>query len=49
LLPDEDRPDSAVVVLNESAWRRYLAADPAVIGSTLLFDGSPYAVVGVAA
>jgi predicted permease len=47
LLPDEERPDAGVVVLNESTWRRHFAADPDIVGSTLLLDGSPHVVVGV--
>jgi len=47
LLPDEERPDAGVVVLNEATWRRHFAADPDVVGSTLLLDGSAHVVVGV--
>ncbi|HEX7235888.1 MAG TPA: ABC transporter permease [Gammaproteobacteria bacterium] len=47
LLPDEERPDAGVVVLNESTWRRHFDADPGIVDSTLLLDGSAYVVVGV--
>ena len=47
LLPDEQRPDAGVVVLNEATWRRHFAADPDIVGSTLFLDGSAHVVVGV--
>ncbi|MBU8896783.1 ABC transporter permease [Corallococcus sp. M34] len=36
-----------VVVLTQKAWRVYFAADPAVLGRSLLLDGESYTVVGV--
>jgi putative ABC transport system permease protein len=36
-----------MVVLSEAFWRSRFDADPGVIGSELLLDGSPYTVVGV--
>ena len=36
-----------VGVLNHRAWVRLFAADPAVIGRTLMLDGRPWTVVGV--
>ncbi|HEX4379962.1 MAG TPA: ABC transporter permease [Candidatus Acidoferrum sp.] len=46
--PDEDRPGAPpVAVLSDSLWRRRFAANPAVIGTTLTFDGGPITVIGV--
>ena len=36
-----------VVVIGHDLWRRRFAADPAVLGSTLLLNGTPHTVVGV--
>ena len=47
LLPDEERPDAGVVILNESTWRRHFDADLGIVDSTVLLDGIAYAVVGV--
>ena len=35
------------VVLSDGLWRREFAADPHVLGKTLLLDNDPYRVVGV--
>ncbi len=46
--PDEDQPGAApVVVISYSLWHRRFAANPAVIGTTLTFDGHPWTVIGV--
>ena len=37
-----------VVVLSDAAWHRYFGGDRAVIGRTILLDGEPQTVVGVA-
>jgi hypothetical protein len=34
------------VILNDRLWRRWFAADPAVIGRTLTLDGSGSTVIG---
>jgi predicted permease len=39
--------DRDVVVLSNRFWRARLAADPKVVGRTLIIDGRPYTVVGV--
>jgi putative ABC transport system permease protein len=45
---DEDRPGAApVVMLSHGLWQRRYAADPAVIGRTIVVDGAPHTVVGV--
>ena len=48
-LADEDsRPQAApVVVLSEGFWRRRFAADPGIVGRSLVLDGRPTTVVGV--
>lgn len=44
----EDQPGGPkVVVLSHDFWASRLAADPAVVGKKLLFDGEPYEVLGV--
>jgi putative ABC transport system permease protein len=47
LLPDDERPDSDVVVVSESMWRRYLNSDPNIVGHRVELDGRLYTVVGV--
>ena len=49
-LADADsRPEApAVAVLSEGFWRRRFAADPGIVGRSLVLDGRPTTVVGVA-
>ena len=48
LTSEDDRADaSAVVVLDERAWRSRFAADPGVVGRTIRLNGAPHTVVGV--
>ncbi len=49
LTDDRVRLGSPVVVLQYDYWRQHLAADPAVVGSTLNLGGAPFTVIGVAA
>ena len=45
---EEDRPNAhRVAIVSDAFWRRHFAASPDVIGCTLLFDNTPYTVVGV--
>jgi putative ABC transport system permease protein len=45
---DEDRPGSdGEVLLSEATWRARFAADPNILGRTILLDDKPVAVVGV--
>ena len=45
---DEDQPGSPdVVVLSEQLWRRSFAADIAIVGKTIVLDGTPSEVIGV--
>jgi len=39
--------DGDVVVLSDRFWKARLAADPRVLGKTLIIDGRPFTVVGV--
>ena len=41
--------DPAVLVISHRFWEHRLGKDPAVIGSTLVFNGRPYTVSGVIA
>lgn len=47
---DEDRTPlaSPVVVVSHSYWQTHLGADPGVIGKTVLVNGNPYTLIGVA-
>jgi predicted permease len=49
-LPEEDQVDgrNPVVILAYSLWQRRFGADPAIAGKTVLLNGLPYTVVGVA-
>jgi putative ABC transport system permease protein len=45
---DDDRPDAAMVVLlSDGFWRRRFGANPAIVGSQVLVNARPAAVVGV--
>ena len=45
---EEDRPkEPQVVLLSDGLWRRRFAADPRVVGRTLVMDDVPTTVVGV--
>ena len=47
-LASDDRPSSqATVILSDAFWKRRFAADPAIIGKTILLDAKPYTVIGV--
>lgn len=36
-----------VVVLSDSVWRRHFAADPEIVGRTVMLDDDPHTVLGV--
>jgi len=45
----EDEPGQPrVAVVSHALWRRKLGGDPAAIGSTIILNGEPFTVVGVA-
>jgi putative ABC transport system permease protein len=41
-------PDAVAVVLSDGLWRRSFAADPAIVGRTVVLNGQTFSVVGVA-
>jgi predicted permease len=46
--PDESEPARAhVVLVSDRLWRRRFAADPGLLGRSVLIDGTPHDVVGV--
>jgi predicted permease len=48
-LPEEDRPGGApVIIISYGLWQRRYAGNPALIGKSIVFDGKPHTVVGVA-
>ena len=47
LLPDDERPDSDVVVLGEAAWREYFNSAPDIVGRRIELDSRTFSVVGV--
>ena len=47
--PDEDQPGAApVAIIGYSLWQRDFGGNPAAIGSSLVFEGQAYSVVGIA-
>jgi putative ABC transport system permease protein len=46
--PEEERAPSAVAVIADGFWRRYLGADPRALGKTLRLNGAAFKIVGVA-
>ena len=48
---DEDRVagGNPVAVLNHAFWTRRFEADPSIVGKSIVLNGSPFTVVGVAA
>jgi putative ABC transport system permease protein len=47
--PDDDRLDAPrVCVLSAEVWRRRFAADPNVVGRSVMLNGLPFTVVGIA-
>jgi putative ABC transport system permease protein len=45
--PDEDRPGSKVVVLNQGLWQQSFGSDANVIGKQVRLNGEAYTVIGV--
>jgi predicted permease len=47
-LPEEDRLGAPpVMIISYSLWQRRFAGNAAAIGTSLVFDGKPYTIVGV--
>src|SRR6266849_2754501 len=47
--PDDDKPAAPpVAVLSHRVWQTSYASDPSVVGSTLVVEGHPLTVIGVA-
>src|SRR6202030_2296344 len=47
--PDEDRPGApAVAIISYGLWQRDFGGQPSAIGRSLVYDGKPYTVVGIA-
>jgi predicted permease len=47
--PDEDRPGApAVAIISYGLWQRDFGGDASTIGRSLVYEGKPYTVVGIA-
>src|ERR1700730_6741895 len=47
--PDEDRPGApAVAIISYGLWQRDFGGESSAIGRSLVYDGKPYTVVGIA-
>jgi predicted permease len=47
LLPDDERPDTDVVVLGEAMWRQYFNSAPDIVGRRIELNNQTLTVVGV--
>jgi predicted permease len=47
LLPEEDKGNPDSVVLSEQVWKRLFNSDSAIVGKTIVLNGSPFTVAGV--
>jgi predicted permease len=47
-VPEEDTGPAAVAVIAHALWQGRFGGDPAVVGRTLVLNGTPFRVVGVA-
>ena len=45
---EEDKTQSPVVVISDSLWQRQFGADQNVVGKSLVLNGQPFTVIGVA-
>ena len=50
ITPADDQVEGAyaVVVIGEALWRGHFNGDPALVGRTLLMNGAPFEVIGIA-
>jgi predicted permease len=47
--PEDDQPSAApVVVVSHRVWQTTYGADPTMVGSTLVVEGHPFTVIGIA-
>jgi putative ABC transport system permease protein len=46
-VPEEDKPGTKVVVLNEGLWRSRFGGDETIIGRAVTLNGESYTVIGV--
>jgi putative ABC transport system permease protein len=47
--PEDDRPGAApVAMISAAAWRGRFGADPSILGDSMLVNGAPVTVVGIA-
>ncbi len=46
---DDDQGPAARVVLSEAFWRRHFGGEPQAVGSTVMLNGYPFTIIGVAA
>lgn len=46
-VPDEQGSGSTTIILSDGLWRRRFAADPAIVGQQIQFEGRAVTVVGV--
>lgn len=45
---DEAQPQSSrVIVISDTLWRNYFQSDPAILGKSVMLDGTPATVIGV--
>jgi predicted permease len=50
LTPDDDQPSAPpVAVLSHHVWQTTYGGDPSVVGSSVVIEGHPFTVIGVAA
>jgi predicted permease len=49
LQPVDDRPGGRTAVLGDAFWRSRFSGDATVIGATIVLNGEPFTIVGVAA
>src|SRR6202045_2596558 len=47
--PDEDRPGAApVAIVSYGLWQHLFGSEPSTIGRSLVYEGKPYTVIGIA-
>ncbi len=45
--PDDERPDTDVVVISHGLWQSHFAGRPDIVGRKIVLDGIPFNVIGV--